>query len=817
MKLLYLLLLLPIPLFGQSPKVDVQEKVLAPYQTTTARISVSNPMEGMTIRIFKKDPQKAIGFRDTIIALQAEDIKEGREYVISRTIIAYKLAIYKKTYAIAVETQYPRPAAFISGFKYNDLNNNGRWDPNPPEGEPELPLPDVEVCLDGPGMERRVVCTRTDRHGKFVFPLDKLGPCVLWEEVPPGWVATTPRMYQIPADKLVPGGHAEFAFGNRKLPGFKPEKECTLEMAEIPQNGTPIYWENIFPNPVELRRETFSSMAFCAFAKDFDHIFYSCICSDGKKEISRSSEKIQIEDILDYQWEILRETIDGEPVIDEDRRPFDEGTSFLPCTIFYPPFMEDKTTYRAELQVEVNNGLWGESITQNIQITIESRDCNYFWKIDYQLVSEKAPFQPITPAFTDCQPAEKRWKKGEPWEILPQDPIKIVKGDLAVLDFALEDTDELFVGCSGSCGSDARTFSVEDALTYHWDNQGQGYFMGFGRSVTTNGNISSVVYRAPLTPGEYRVKLTITDSGLHGEQEKIDTEIKILVVQDDGTDELDNPTPANPDRLFVQREGESYSASYEDIVQKQSCYCDLLSGLAALVFQPSGSQYLMNNVRHKGGKEYCVNFYRKDYRNPQTPPIREEVCIELPDRLTIGDAGFQKDAADNCYDHWPVIVQRAFMKFDGNRTAFKCGGHPKAEEGTAIWTKTGVLESLTGKTAAHFTVDNVGAAKAYEMIKDAIAHNKLVLVETQGCPTHECFHPHIHHTHSCKLMKSHIYAVKSFELRGQARKTEHMILFNPANYGENEKLKERDQALVAITKDEFAAGFKDFVICDRPD
>jgi uncharacterized repeat protein (TIGR01451 family) len=167
------------------------ELVTAPGTFTTPVFGAANPTKGQDMWMR--------------ITLTDQPIAPANGADASGPASGYK---YGETEDYLLKLQYTE----LCGIKFNDLNGNGVYEPNPPNNEPGLPGWTIEV-KDANG--NIIGYAVTDAQGKYCVVVPSPGTYTVSEQQQAGWTQTappTPGTYTV----TVPPGRTDLNFGNQQ-------------------------------------------------------------------------------------------------------------------------------------------------------------------------------------------------------------------------------------------------------------------------------------------------------------------------------------------------------------------------------------------------------------------------------------------------------------------------------------------------------------------------------------------------------------------------------------------------------------------------
>ncbi len=259
-------------------------------------------------------------------------------------------------------------------------------------------------------------------------------------------------------------------------------------------------------------------------AWDKDDEIQKCLCLGRYIE-----KKIEIVDPITYEW-----TLEG-----NGKLQISNG----PSNLYETPTLEVGHIAKADIICRTidylsNDGpAWG-SYSVEVKRTGE---CLYEYTVMSSTHSEGSPSATPTGAPPPCLPQKEEWNPTPSMSAGFAGEIRVGVGERILLKASGTDADELKIICSGECGYAFEKIPEMDELIYYWSAT-HGGFPDHGGSAVTNSWNTSVIYRAPETPGVGEIKVRVTDTG-QGPDGSLDFTCMLLVAKVDL--EIDGVTEEN--------------------------------------------------------------------------------------------------------------------------------------------------------------------------------------------------------------------------------------------------------------------------------
>jgi hypothetical protein len=250
---------------------------------------------------------------------------------------------------------------------------------------------------------------------------------------------------------------------------------------------------------------------------DLDQLKHTCTCI--LDELFCTEEQIiPIADSVRYDWN---------KVAGEGQLTNTEG----PATLFEPPNLQTGQTKRVTLQVDIRGARNNEKKARITYTLVFVRDKEFEYKRTVSIRVDTDAGTPLAATPNDClctpQPPA--------WQAVPlalsgsaRGPIEVCTGERVILHAEGSDLDLLELICSGECGFDTKKIFLLDEKAYSWAAV-RGGFPDHGGGASSIGRIVTAVYKAPDTPGEDTITVTIQNSGVQAADTPVVKQFKIKV------------------------------------------------------------------------------------------------------------------------------------------------------------------------------------------------------------------------------------------------------------------------------------------------
>ena len=243
----------------------------------------------------------------------------------------------------------------------------------------------------------------------------------------------------------------------------------------------------------------------------------------GRDQLGISSRLIDLADPVNYRW-VLYSGGGSLAAVD------------CPATLYTPPNLNIGEKDIAIVQAIITDSRGNDvpaTVTCRIEIT-RLDEGSYQRIITVQTNTTPGERIDIPPSECDCAPLAEWQAEPDALTAEVQSPVVVGVGQRVRLQASGADSDTLFLAAyDGPCGHHPETTAkLPDELTYTW-SAAQGSFPDYDGPPVSNGRQTSVIYKAPDTPGDYTVTVTIRDSGKQGVDAQIVKTIQVKAVKVD--------------------------------------------------------------------------------------------------------------------------------------------------------------------------------------------------------------------------------------------------------------------------------------------
>ncbi len=190
--------------------------------------------------------------------------------------------------------------------------------------------------------------------------------------------------------------------------------------------------------------------------------------------------------------------------------------------------------------------------------------------------------------------------------------------------------------------------------------------------------------------------------------------------------------------VWKKMEGQLYvdGISADDPVQGFTGDCYAISGFASLA--QANPKAIQDAIKDNGNGTYTVRFYKQSFLGVVgRGQKRSYVTVDASAPTKDGKPLYAK--ARNPKELWPLILEKAWAKFDGSYTSAQSGAP------TTVW------QALTGK-AGSFTINNTRFDGLFNQMKRALKEHRPVAATTTLSLTKKG-------TEKNGIVKKHVYSV----------------------------------------------------------
>ena len=248
---------------------------------------------------------------------------------------------------------------------------------------------------------------------------------------------------------------------------------------------------------------------------DTDTLIQRCICI-SPENICSSSRSLDLADSMVYAWTIVA---GGGTLV----------SATGPATLYRPPNLATGETRTVTIKAEIQDSRGNDkvaTITYTVELSRPS-ECEFKRKVTITKATDPGAPIVVTSSPCDCQPQPPVWIVAPALTGDAAGTLKLCVGERHLLRASGTDNDRLRLICRGTfCGLAIRQPVLLDETTYHWTST-LGGFPDYGGAADSNSRKTTVVYKAPDTPGEDEVKITIQDSGRQAPDAPLEKKIKI--------------------------------------------------------------------------------------------------------------------------------------------------------------------------------------------------------------------------------------------------------------------------------------------------
>ncbi len=304
----------------------------------------------------------------------------------------------------------------------------------------------------------------------------------------------------------IPPGQSYCEIGNF----IHPDAQITAQVLN-PIPGTFTVRENV---PIPL----------IAAATDADLFVQLCRCAIDEEESCITNATVPVSDPIGYSWNLT-----GSGTL--------TGPGFGPSNLYIPPSLNIGQTSNAEIQIPIRDGRLNDPPTRiRIIITIERVDPSSYKRTIVVLIEgDRAPPLDLLAGDCTCQPTGPVNWQTEPTVIdgAISGPAVVDAGKRYILAVNGKDQDVLPLECSGSCGTIGVSYLLPDELRHLWTaDRGTFPDHGGGAAQTTAWE-STVIYKAPDTPGADRIFDEIDDTATQADDPSVTKRHDLLVLKID--------------------------------------------------------------------------------------------------------------------------------------------------------------------------------------------------------------------------------------------------------------------------------------------
>ncbi len=298
-----------------------------------------------------------------------------------------------------------------------------------------------------------------------------------------------------------------------RCPWKPPHEMCELKYDVKP--GTGIAAKAIAPPDGETDLKEPEKLPLIVDGKDDDQVEQKCICHDEAK--STDVKMIDCVDSVNYTWKVLSGKGKVSPAAG-------------PATLFEPPELKKGDTDTSVVEATIKD-VRGNDAEAKVTFTImhtKVEDCKYKRKVSKSVESTAGGKLTPTGQSAKCKVLPHKWR-AVPTALNGDVPgeLKLCVGERVVISGSGTDDDTLEMYCGGVCGYDDEKALMIDDTVYEWSADIGGFPDHGGNP--TNSRATTAIYKAPDTPGEGKITVTIKDSGRQVNDAPVKKEIKVKV------------------------------------------------------------------------------------------------------------------------------------------------------------------------------------------------------------------------------------------------------------------------------------------------
>ncbi len=298
------------------------------------------------------------------------------------------------------------------------------------------------------------------------------------------------------------------------------EWKCSCEVDWEIVGGLAPFVRVVAPTSSIVESKRLERIPLVVEASDVDNLVHVCRCQGEELE---STAIYEIPDTVDYGWTILSS---GPQPGGQLESPFG------PATLYVPPELAEGATHSAVVQVEVTDGRRNDlpvNLKFFIQIERVGR-CKY--RSTAQAQPDAWPSGPVPQPKegSSCWPSQPLWLQGPAMICTMPPSFRVTAGERAVLVATTSDVDALALTCdSTTCAGFSSVVDLADEVKVEW-SAGRGTFPDYGGGPPiTNGNTTTVVYKAPDRPGHDVLDVVARDSGTAAPDQPVRARAQITI------------------------------------------------------------------------------------------------------------------------------------------------------------------------------------------------------------------------------------------------------------------------------------------------